>query len=941
MANAIHNEHLQEDIYLLGKLLGNAILSSEGKQTFDHIESLRRSAVQSRRESRPEEMDHFTQSIHALSDASMNTVARAFTYFLHLANIAEDHDQQRYLSAKDSKMCLSYTLNMLKGDGISMDNLLAALAQTKLVPVLTAHPTEVQRKSTLDAHQAIANQLLAYHQCTDESHQEDVLEKLEAHIKILWLTRMLRSNKLTVENELDNVNNYFGTTFLNAIPSLYKRLQREMNKRSDSAITSLPPFLTMGSWIGGDRDGNPHVNADTLKMAFYKQATTLFDHYLKEVHTLGTELSMSARFSDIIPALQEKSDHSIDRSPHRIDEPYRRVIITIYARLAATAKKFSNGELHVRNAKPAKAYTDVADFLQDLQLVADSLRLDNASAIANLRLTTLIETVEIFGFHLATIDLRQSSDVHEAILNELYARAHTTFKGNHFTYKELNEDEKIELLLSELNNPRPLVSPWQTYSEETSKELLILQTAAKMRKRFGHRAIEQYIVSHTETLSDLLEVLVLQQETGLIDMSTGPSGEHHRIQKGDGLIVVPLFETIPDLEAGADIMAAWLSLPLVRERIMQAQEGLQEVMLGYSDSNKDGGYLTSNWSLYKTEIALVDVFKKHGIRLRMFHGRGGAVGRGGGPSFDAIIAQPPGSVAGQIRLTEQGEVIQNKYRSPLLGMQHLENLLSATLQASFSKKANAPDPFMQDYASLLDHLSHLSQTTYRQLVYGTEGFVHYFFAATPINEISGLNIGSRPASRKNGQRIEDLRAIPWGFSWAQCRVLLPGWYGFGSAVQQYLEEGLAGEPNTRQERLLRLQTIAKEWPFFTTTLSNMEMVLAKSDMHIAEQYSTLVKDNALRKQIFTMIQQEHGRTVKSVKEILGIKKLLENAPILAKTLDERFAYIDPLNYLQVEVISRLRQHQQDQDQNEKESRRSERGVHLTINGIAAGLRNSG
>ena len=943
MSNTIKkvNKRLHEDIYLLGKLLGEAIHSTEGQKVFDDIESLRRAAVRTRREPTEQNIHALSTAIDALSDDEANTMARAFSYFLHLANIAEDHELQRVLKSKSLPSSLSQTLASLQAEGVTATGLYTALEQMNVVPVLTAHPTEVQRKSTLDAHQTIANKLIAFHQQEDESIQEEIVEDLAAHIKILWLTRMLRTNKLTVDNEIDNVNNYFATTFLKAIPALYKSFNREINKVFDKKFDELPSFLTIGSWIGGDRDGNPNVNAETLKQAFRKQASTLFSHYLSEVRALGTELSISSMLTDVSPDLREQSDHSIDHSPHRLDEPYRRVIITIYARLAATAKEFSDGKLQVLNVKPAEPYASPEAFLADLNLVEESLRLNHCASIANLRLNNLIQSVKIFGFHLATVDLRQSSDVHETVLTELYLRNRSTLNGKPFVYSDLSEEEKVDLLLKELNEPRPLVSPWQHYSEQTSKELLILQTAAQMRARYGHRAIQQYIVSHTETLSDLLEVLVLQQETGLIRLETDENGNLLPIEAYDGVTVAPLFETIPDLEAGATIMDNWLSIPIVRERVMKAQLGLQEVMLGYSDSNKDGGYLTSNWSLYKTELALVEVFKKHGVRLRMFHGRGGAVGRGGGPSFDAILAQPPGSVAGQIRLTEQGEVIQNKYRSVALGKWHLGLLLSATLQTSIGAFATKPDVFMQEHADLLERLSQISQDAYRKLVYGTEGFVNYFFAATPINEIAGLNIGSRPASRKKGQRIEDLRAIPWGFSWAQCRVLLPGWYGFGTAVHTYLEQGFAGEPATREERLARLRHMAKGWPFFKSTLSNMEMVLAKSDLKIAEEYSKLVGDEVLRQRIFNMIKHEHTLTVSCVKEILDIEELLANNQELANTLQERFAYVDPLNYLQIEVIDRLRRHRAENQQNRYENLRDERSVHLTINGIAAGLRNSG
>lgn len=931
---------LNEDIRLLGRLLGKAILDTEGQTTFTAIESLRRSAVKIRREGLVGQNHILVDAIADMDDDMANTMSRAFSYFLHLSNIAEDIEQQRHKDDENPEGSLQATIALLQAEGLPAEKIKQALHKMQIVPVLTAHPTEVQRKSTLDAHQMIADDLVQYLLSQDEDEREDLLESLGAHIKLLWLTRMLRFSTLTVENEIENANNYFQTTFLKAIPTLYKRLHRLLGK--DQAMRSLPAFLRMGSWIGGDRDGNPNVNANTLKFAFQQQSMTVLRFYLNEVHELGTELSISSFLTHVSRPLQDLSDASLDSSPHRNDEPYRRVLITIYARLAATAKELSEGLLQITNVKPAAPYASPNELLEDLEIVAESLRQNDASSIADLRLNQLIQAVEIFGFHLATIDLRQSSDVHEAVLTELYTRSMTHFKGKAFTYSALSEEAKVELLLQELKNSRPLVSPWQEYSEQTAKELSILQMAAQVRQRYGQKAIVQTIVSHTESLSDLLEILVLQQETGLISLKTNEHGELLPIESGDGLIVVPLFETIPDLEAGAQIMDQWFNIEVVKRRIVQAQDNLQEVMLGYSDSNKDGGYLTSNWALYKTELALLEVFKKHQVRLRMFHGRGGSVGRGGGSSFEAILAQPPGTVAGQIRLTEQGEVIQTKYKSPKIGLWHLERLVSATMQASLCQQYAQGDDYMHKYSAPLQLMSDISQQSYRQLVYETPGFADYFFAATPINEIAGLNIGSRPASRKKGQRIEDLRAIPWTFSWAQCRLLLPGWYGVGTALETYLQQGIEGDQLDQNQRLALLQEMQRDWPFFTTLLSNMEMVLAKSDLAIAEQYSTLVKDEALREKIFGLIKQEHERTVAMLKLILGTDLLAGN-PSLAQALQNRFAYIDPLNYLQVAVIERLRRHkdQPEHSQTRYEALRNERSIHLTINGIASGLRNSG
>ncbi len=943
------NNELQQDIRLLGRILGAAIRDSEGQPIFDVIETVRRAAVKFKREGIAQERETMIGQLNALSDEQANTLSRAFSYFLHLANLAEDRDQQkrqrRKLLSSDAALAgsLEHTLAELEQHGVSRKQVAGFLADTRIVPVLTAHPTEVQRKSTLDLHRQISQCLVAIDTRLTEAESHDLAQELTGYIKTLWLTRMLRFNKLTVNDEIENALAYFSTTFLKAIPALYNGLGRNLSAPGE-APTPLPPFLTMGSWIGGDRDGNPYVNAETLAHALNRHATILFDHYLSEIHQLGSELSLSSSLTHVSEALANLSEQSPDQSRHRLDEPYRRALIGVYARLAATARQLTGQEVAQRHTVDSAPYADPADLARDLAVIADSLRENQAGAIIPLRLQGLQQAVQAFGFHLATLDLRQSSDVHERILTELYQRANIQFEGKPVQYDQLPEEEKIAVLLAELDDSRPLVSPWQTYTEETRKELAILHAAAAVRRRYGRDAITQYIVSHTETLSDLLEVLVLQQETGLISQQRDEQGQRLPVTADDGLIVVPLFETIPDLEAGPAIMERWLTLAPVRERILRAQGGVQEVMLGYSDSNKDGGYLTSNWSLYNAEVQLLEVFRRHQVRLRLFHGRGGSVGRGGGSSFEAILAQPPGTVDGQIRLTEQGEVIQSKYKNAESGRFNLELLVSATLLGSLAphQEAATEPATMRRYTETMAWLSGAAMHAYRRLVYDTPGFVDYFFSATPIHEIAGLNIGSRPASRKKGQRIEDLRAIPWGFSWAQCRLMITGWYGVGSAVDSFIRLGTGKDDgSTEQSRTQLLREMAANWPFFQTVLSNMEMVLAKTDLDIGRQYSALVADKAIRDSVFGMIEREFQLTREGLHQIKQ-QALLADNPTLKSTLQERFAYTDPLNYLQVEVIRRQRELEQSETEATKlELVRSQRTIHLTINGIATGLRNSG
>ncbi|QYJ21172.1 phosphoenolpyruvate carboxylase [Achromobacter sp. ES-001] len=938
-------EPLRHDIRLLGRFLGAVIAECEGKRVFDTIETLRRTAVKFRREGNEADSKLLEQRVKRLQGNDPNSVARAFSYFLHLANIAEDRDQNRRQRTRAlagdtaPRGSLRDAVQTLGRQGVGVARIRRLLADASVVPVLTAHPTEVQRKSTLDVHREIA---LALTQ-RDGVLTPDELAELDAallgRVATLWQTRMLRYTRLTVADEIENALSYYRSTFLQVIPRLYadlsKLLNREPTKPFAAPPVPLEPFLRMGSWIGGDRDGNPNVDAATLERALLRQATVLFEHYLQEVHALGAELSITTLLISADPELLALADNSGDDSPHRSDEPYRRALVGVYARLAATAQALTGQDLARRSTVAAPAYQAPRELSADLAVIAASLAAHHASPIAKLRLSGLQQAVEVFGFHLATVDLRQSSDVHERALAELFERAGTLHEGKPLDYLALDEDARVALLRAELAQARPLASPWIAYSEDTTRELAVLRAAAAGRARYGKQAVRQTIVSHTETLSDLLEVMVLQKEAGLI----APVGQD--LDPDDGLMVVPLFETIPDLQRGADIMAAWLDLPEVRQRVKQAQNGAQEVMLGYSDSNKDGGFLTSNWSLYQAERALVDVFSSRHVRLRLFHGRGGSVGRGGGSSFDAILAQPPGTVAGQIRLTEQGEVIQSKYKDAEVGRWHLELLVAATLESSLAPRAeatSAEDAHMAQHGPAMSFMSDTAQRTYRGLVYDTPRFAEYFFAATPISEIAGLNIGSRPASRKKGQRIEDLRAIPWGFSWAQCRLMLTGWYGMGSAIEAYLEVGAEGGPRSRRARLAQLREMARDWPAFRTLLSNMEMVLAKSDLAIAARYAQLVPQRGLRERVFGLISAEHGRTLAMLK-LLTQRELLADNPTLQDSLRERFAYIDPLNYLQIDLIRRHRAAQNNPKAEIDE--RVQRAIHLTINGIAAGLRNSG
>ena len=918
---AVENKPLVEDIRLLGRILGEVIREQEGKDAFELIERVRKLSVAYRLKQDASAGRVLDRLLKNLSADQTVSVIRAFSYFSHLANIAEDrHHVRRRLRQERAGQQLEGSLavsfeRLHRADQRSAD-IAMALKHAYIAPVLTAHPTEVQRKSILDAERAIAEFIGQRDELHGERERQENEELMRARITQLWQTRMLRTAKLTVADEIENALSYYHATFLRQIPKLYREIEQALPGHE------VPSFLRMGNWIGGDRDGNPNVSAETLRMALARQAETALRFYLTEVHQLGAELSMSNMLAPASAELLALAEASPDHNEHRSDEPYRRALIGMYSRLAATLHELTGTEALRHAVAPQNPYLDAGSFLADLRIIERSLRSHHAQALIAPRLAPLIRAVQVFGFHLATVDLRQSSDQHEAVLDELLRVARVEP-----AYRKLDETQRRALLVRLLNDARPLRVRGADYSPLVQGELAIFEAALQMRQRYGTEALRHYIISHTEDASDLLEVLLLQKECGLMRGTLDDSARND-------LIVVPLFETIEDLRNAARIMGEFYAQPGVLPMIVRSGAE-QDIMLGYSDSNKDGGFFTSNWELYRTENALVELFdpleREHGLTLRLFHGRGGTVGRGGGPSYAAILAQPPGTVKGQIRLTEQGEVIGSKYANPEIGRRNLETLVAATLEATLLHPTkSAPKAFLE----AADQISKASFAAYRKLVYDTPGFADYFFAATPIREIAELNIGSRPASRKANRAIEDLRAIPWSFSWGQCRVALPGWCGFGSAIEDFL-----ADPGTRKARLELLQRMHKQWPFFRTLLSNLDMVLAKSDLRIAARYVELVEDKKLGKRIFTAIRAEWERANEALSQITGETRRLQSNPTLARSIEHRFPYLDPLNHLQVELMRRFRR--PGADAAAPAEQRLRRGIHISINGIAAGLRNTG
>ena len=896
------DDRLREEVRLLGGLLGDVIREEGGRDLYDRIEAVRQASVAYHRD--PVSHDA-TRLEGLLADLSLDQavgLAHGFAAFSLLANVAEDRAGKRRALEQTAEGARPDTpegaLARLTAAGRTPQDALALLQGALISPVLTAHPSEVRRKSVIDRIAAVSDLLdgcdgpnAAATVCSPEAMNR----ALRRQTTILWATRLVRTTGLVVQDEIDTVVSFLERVFLQVAPEQLADWRRRLD------APDLAPFIRIGAWVGGDRDGNPNVDGAALSAAMSTAARAVLRFYLEEVNALGAELSLSGSLTDVSPELAALAEASGDHSAHRSDEPYRRVMSQIYARLSASHHALTGTTAPRPAPFAAPAYQGPEAFRAELAIVRDSLIATHGEVFADDRLTRLITAVDVFGFHMATLDLRQNSDVHERVVADLFRVA-----GIAEDYAALDEEARITLLSAELASGRLLFNPFGDYDPETLKERAILQAAAQALDRYGPQAIRTHIVSKTDAASDLLEVYLLLKEVGLYRPSDPGACP---------IQAAPLFETIDDLRAARPTLERLLKEPSALA-VAQAR-GVQEVMIGYSDSNKDGSYVTSTWELHEASRALLAVTNAAGLRLQLFHGRGGAVGRGGGSSFAGIMAQPQGTVAGRIRITEQGEVIANKYGEPEVARRNLDALACGVLLASLAPPPD--DALTAQHGATMAKLSQASMNAYRALVYETDGFVDYFRAATPIAEIADLKIGSRPASRTASTRIEDLRAIPWVFSWSQSRVMLPGWFGFGSACGQ----ADMGE----------LQAMARNWPFFRTLIQNMEMVMAKADMAIARRYATLVPDKTLAERIYGAILEEWERTRTALLTITGQEALLGGQPELDRLIRLRMPYVEPLNHVQIELIRRRRAGDDDP--------RVREGILVALNGVAAGLRNSG
>ena len=884
---------VQEEVLILTELLEDITKNMLAPETFEKI-------IQLKELSTSENYQGLNDLVTSLSNEEMIYISRYFSILPLLINISEDVDLAYEINHQnnvdqDYLGKLSTTIKMVA----EKENAAEILEKLNVVPVLTAHPTQVQRKSMLDLTNHIHTLLRKYRDVKlGLINKEKWHTDLRRYIEIIMQTDMIREKKLKVTNEITNVMEYYQSSFLNAVPRLtaeYKKLAKEQGIELQH-----PKPITMGMWIGGDRDGNPFVTAETLNKSALTQCEVIMNYYDEKIYNLYREFSLSTSIVNVSDKVREMALKSQDNSIYREKELYRRALFDIQAKMQATkVYLIEDKELQPR-------YATADEFYQDLLAIRDSLLENKGEYLISGEFVELMQAVEIFGFYLASIDMRQDSSVHEACVAELLASA-----GINDHYSDLSEDEKCSLLLKELEeDPRILSATHAEKSELLEKELSIFKAARKLKDKLGENVIRQTIISHATSVSDMLELAIMLKEVGLVD------AQKARVQ------IVPLFETIEDLDHSEETMRRYFSLPLAKKWIA-SKDNYQEIMLGYSDSNKDGGYLSSCWTLYKAQQQLTAIGDEFGVKVTFFHGRGGTVGRGGGPTYEAITSQPLKSIKDRIRLTEQGEVIGNKYGNKDAAYYNLEMLVSAAINRMITKKKSDTNTSNR-YEAIMDQVVDRSYDIYRDLVFGNEHFYDYFFESSPIKAISSFNIGSRPAARKTITEIGGLRAIPWVFSWSQSRVMFPGWYGVGSSFKEFIDQ----DP----KNIEFLRDMYQNWPFFQSLLSNVDMVLSKSNMNIAFEYAKLCEDEEVQAIYYTILD-EWQLTKDVILAIEGYDELLAENSYLKDSLNYRMPYFNILNYIQLELIKRQRRGELSADE--------EKLIHTTINGIATGLRNSG
>jgi phosphoenolpyruvate carboxylase len=906
---------LSADIHLLGGLLGNTILRLRGKEAYNLEEKFRRAAKRLRKQPSLEKARGLRDRLDALKLPELRLLIRAFSIYFDLINLAEQQARVRTLRERQRRPALMAesiedALVQLRDRGISAQQVAELMEGALICPVFTAHPSEARRRTILEKLAAIARQL-------DSPGNGPLLpaERKQAEaaiaeeVETLWLSDIVRLSRPGVLDEVRQGLGLVEGSLFDVVPRVYRTLEAVLGRVYPERAWSVPSFLRFGSWIGGDRDGHPKVTHRETAEAIRLQQEAVLRHYLTRIDDLWRRLSHSARF--VTPRETFRASLSRDVAlfpdltdePEREREPYRAKCKLIAAKLRGTLD-------FVRSRTPTPGvYLRRQDLLDDLTLIADDLRQAGAPAAAAGAIHDMIRLVEVFGVHMLSVDLRQHSARHTQTLDEIFRRT-----GIRPAYGKLTPAERWDCLVGELQSGRPLIPSDlpDDWSPETSEVVQTFRTVAAILEQQCPEAVSTYIISSTTEPAHLLEVLLLAREARLFRPDEGISR----------LDIVPLFEALEPLRTASGIMKQLFDLPVYR-RHLGLRGDIQEVMIGYSDSNKESGFLQSAWALYRAQGDLVEAGRLAEVTMQMFHGRGGAIGRGGGPANRAILAQPRGTVGGRLRMTEQGEMIADRFGHPTIAERHLEQVVNAVLLASFADDAKRPDP---SWAEILDRLASAACRHYRALVYETPEFLTYFQQATPIEEIVEFKIGSRPTRRSPATGVEQLRAIPWVFSWMQCRHTLPGWYGLGRAVSDYLEE--------EAEALPTLREMYRHWPFWKTLIDNAQMILVKADMTIARLYADLVTDQDLATRIYDRIAAEYRRSFDVVCRITDQADLLERSPVLRHSIDRRNPYIDPLSFIQLVLLKRLRA---------GDERHPEilTGVLECINGIASGLKNTG
>ena len=912
-------DQLRATIRFLGNLLGEAIIEQEGRAIYDREEEIRALAKEWRSgDARVREQIVTITSALIEEPEEALAVLKAFTTYFQLVNLAEEQQRVRIIrerrrAAEESGVPMAETITQavrrLHSEGLSAAEVRTLLDDLLIMPVITAHPTEAKRRTILAKLNSIAAALDELQRTSRlPSERDEIIEKIRAEIVVLWQSDETRDRRPTVLDEVRNALYFYETTLFRLIPRIYGELERALAESFPGEEFAIGPVLRYGSWVGGDRDGNPNVTVDVTEETIREQKEAILRWYNVLVDEVYNFLSPATTRVGFSPALTESITQDfklVPESEHEVldrfrMEPYRQKLIMMFRRLRATR---AENERPWRATVPnARAYHTPAEFLHDLRLIEESLLQNKGERLARGRLAELVRSVQVFGFHLATLDLRQHSARHRAAMAEVLERIKLASN-----YESMTEAARVALLSREIANPRPLTARLD-FSPETNETVALFRLIPRARQEAGDEIIQTYIISMTTGASNILEVLLFARDAGLLG----------------ALDVTPLFETIEDLTNAPQIMASLFTNDVYRRHLAERGHH-QQIMIGYSDSNKDGGYLRANWMLFKAQQSLAAVCEQHAVKLTLFHGRGGSLGRGGGPTNRAILAQPPESLHGRIKLTEQGEVVSGRYENPDIAHRHLEQLVNAVLLTT-GRRPRFPQ--QEEWSAIMEELSQRAFVAYRDLV-ERPAFIRFFHQATPIDHIDQLNIGSRPSRRKSTESIADLRAIPWVFAWTQSRVNLPSWYGVGSAVKQWLAAG------DQAARMAQLQEMYTTWPFFRTVIDNVQMGLAKADIAIASLYAQLT-DAATRDLIYADLAAEFDRSVRAVLEIAQAPELLEKEPVLRRSIKVRNPYVDPLNYIQVALLQRLAE-----VQDGATAQQLRAAVLLSVNGIAAGLQNTG